>query len=456
MTQKHKSILIGGIMLAAAGIAGFLYFQNKSSEQTVQLPSICPPVPNEDLPFNHHKIHPDSAVIIEAATGTTLHVPADCFQRADGSRPSTIEFKWREMHNAVSILQSGIPMEVAGTNGDHLQSAGMIEMRAFENGSELIVKQNREIEIELAAYRPSDGYSLYNLEKNKQWNVKDTFQTIENKRKKKKIADIQSQLQVKDSASEDFVFMLDGDTSFQPTLKPFIDIQWKLVDDLKKREIANALRQDWNRILLKTINSKKLVYQITLVLNVANYDDDSLKQTISFLATPLLDGKTGKRAMKKEMEKKMEEYSFQEKQLLTELDRLQQQANLLNTFKVQNMGVYNIDKLMKFESVITHIQFDFETLLTGREADQNVYMVLEEENSVIGYNKSNWKNMSIPSKAPFHFVAVLPHSKLAIVTYEEVKAAMIKNEKKLSLRSIQKPAEEFFRQRQSLASATRL
>jgi hypothetical protein len=454
---KTTQILTGmAIIFISAGSIAYYMMNKKTTEESQthkKLPSIKAPVPNSDIGFEEYTIHPDSNKVIERNTGTQLQIPSDCFLRPDGSKPTdNIQLKVRELHNPLSILRSGIPMEVAGTNGQHLQSAGMIEMHAYENGQELKMNQNKSIDIELAGFRSSEGYSLYYLENNQSWKVTDTFENRENIRKKRRIAKLEKNTPAPDSSSySDFIFSIDADTSERPELKPFINQSWQLVEQVDEHKLNRALRQSWNLAQVKAVNKRKMEYKITFTVEGTRQDNKPIKESFSILAKPIFNNNLSKKNQRKEFEEKMEEYTVLENERIEELERVKKQADLVNTFKANKMGIYNIDKIMKEDMITKNIHFDFENELKGSKGEHQVFLILEEDNSVIAIQRENWSKMTIPASRKFHFIAVLPGSAIAYITADHIQRKLALNNEEITLSSQRSSAEAYFKQHEHLA-----
>jgi hypothetical protein len=453
---KATRILTGAaILFISAGSIAY-YLMNTKTNEEIQtnniLPSIKPPVTGADIEFDEYSIHPDSSMAIERNTGTLLQVPADCFRRTDGSKPSEkIQLKVREVHDPISILRAGIPMEVAGTNGHHLQSAGMIEMHAYENGQELKMNQNKSIDIELAGFRSSEGYSLYYLENNQSWKVTDTFENRENVRKKKRLAKLEKKTSLPDSSSNtDFIFSIDADTSTRPELKPFINQFWQLAEHVDEHKLNRALRQNWSLAQVKVANKRKMEYTITFTVEETGEDNKPIKQSFSILAKPIINKELSKKNQRKEFEEKMEEYTVLEKQRIEELERVKKQADLVNSFKANKMGIYNIDKIMKEDMIITNIHFDFENELKGSKDEHQVFMILEEDNSVIAIKRESWNKITIPASRKFHFIAVLPGSTIAYIAADQIQRKIALNSKEITLSSQRSSAEAYLKKNEHL------
>jgi hypothetical protein len=452
---KTTHILIGATILAST--IGILFYSPKKDlpENKINKLSIKPPIPTMDLPFEEHLIHPDSTVAIERNTGTFIQIPSACFRRADGTKPTEkISFKVREFHEPKDLLQSGIPMEVVGTNGQFLQSAGMIEMHAYEKGQELKISEDKTIGIELAGFRNAEGYSLYYLDNNQSWKVTDTFENKANERKQTRIKTLNIPTQVPDTSThEGFIFQIQADLNENPELKPFANQSWELAENIDQRKLQRALRNSWSIANVKMTNKRKMEYRITFSIDVKGEDDKLIKESFSILAKPVFENGMSKKEQRREMERRMEEYATLEKQRIEELERVKKQADVVNTFKAKQMGIYNIDKIMVGENIITKVNFDFESQLFDKKEEQQVFMVLEENNSVIPVNRNSWHAMPIPSKAKFHFLAVISGEQIAYVSSDHIQQQLAKNNKEINLTSEKKPAGTYFKQNNTSQAA---
>ena len=76
-----------------------------------------------------------------ASNGTHLSIPPKAFLTKDGKLVNgEVNVKFREFHDAKSILLSGIPMQLNENRDEYMQSAGMMELRAFKGRESLVYK----------------------------------------------------------------------------------------------------------------------------------------------------------------------------------------------------------------------------------------------------------------------------------------------------------------------------
>ena len=152
-----------------------------SYEQKIEAPLV-----GSSLAFDLYAYKQDTSIRIATPKGTVIEIEPNTFAHANGSRVSNqIIIKVREMHTANDIFKSGIPMSVDAGRNDFLQSGGMLEIRAFDNNEELVIANGKSINVALAHFKPSNGYSLYHFNEHQNWQVNDTFVVQKNERKRR-------------------------------------------------------------------------------------------------------------------------------------------------------------------------------------------------------------------------------------------------------------------------------
>ena len=76
-----------------------------------------------------------------------------------------VELRYREFHDAVDFFVSGIPMtyDSAGVKYQ-FESAGMMEMLAYQNGRQINMAKGKSINVEMASNYKGTEYNLYKLD----------------------------------------------------------------------------------------------------------------------------------------------------------------------------------------------------------------------------------------------------------------------------------------------------
>lgn len=173
---------VGAVAAVLAGLIIFSQlFNNQSFEQKQKAwfasqPFIHPPLYGIKPQFASFRINPNAGGIYEYPSGSRLIVPAAAFLDENGQTVSgEVTLHYREMHDFIDFFLSGIPMtyDSAGVTYN-LESAGMIEIFAEQDGKKVKMKPGKFINIELVSrvnIPPSmtvpPGFNIYRLDEAK-------------------------------------------------------------------------------------------------------------------------------------------------------------------------------------------------------------------------------------------------------------------------------------------------
>lgn len=150
---------------------------------TASYPFIKAPLKNLDVKQGHYAIQAQKGGEVKYASGSIVTIPANAFVDANGNTVTgEVDVHYREFHDAVDFLCSGIPMHYDST-GKHFDfvSAGMMEINAFQNGKEVFLKTGEKMSVELASNESDGNFNLYRLNAaTKQWEYlgKDKAKTL--------------------------------------------------------------------------------------------------------------------------------------------------------------------------------------------------------------------------------------------------------------------------------------
>lgn len=117
-------------------------------------PYVNPPLAQIQPTFEHKKINVNQGGVYEYESGSRLVVPAAAFMNDRGQLvEGEVDILYRELNDYVDFFLSGIPMtyDSAG-NKLYLESAGMVEIYAEQNGKRLQMAPGKELKIELISY----------------------------------------------------------------------------------------------------------------------------------------------------------------------------------------------------------------------------------------------------------------------------------------------------------------
>ena len=177
LSLLKKTLLWGGATIGVATIAGAILLSTTNNDtlpkpHTLTEPTlpqqtcVLPPLPGSEPQYFTYRISAISGGTIQHPTGSTIIIPPNAFVLSNGNKPGdSVEIKYREFHNPLDIFLSGIPMgyDSAGLNRT-LESAGMLEIRAYDAGQELNLAGERSIEIKMATDNTDERFNLYELD----------------------------------------------------------------------------------------------------------------------------------------------------------------------------------------------------------------------------------------------------------------------------------------------------
>ena len=311
-------------------------------------PCIQPISETSDLAFNVYSIDPQKGGNIVLGTGTEIRIPANSLLAKENS---PVEMRVREFQNKEEAFIAGIPMDEGQSNA--FESAGMIEIRAEQNGQTVQINPEKPLDVSLALYKnPTDFQFWYLDEKEKKWSKHDALFSKEdlkdNKKELKKVeitlkkvnekidVCVEKLEQVAQPETNNSLIptlgsrklQIDFDEKDFPELKGYKDIEFEYVT--YNEEVAKVLKsQVWNAVSLKKAGDY-----------VALFSNSKGSQSVK--VRPVLKGKT-----LQEVENQLKEANeFREsefKRLTLEKESLQKRALQLQA---------------KYEGMIEDMQLD--------------------------------------------------------------------------------------------------
>ncbi len=187
VASKRLYVWAGGI--AAALLIGFFalsnVFQNQGDYQAqstayfAEQPYVNPPVKTLEKKAETVTVDANEGGVYQFPSGSKMVVPRAAFANSYGALiEGEVEVHFKEYHDYVDFFLSGIPMEIQfdGKEGV-LESAGMIEVYATQNGERLTMLPEKPIDIELKSQIAFAGdtppeFNIYYLDEDKrQWDL---------------------------------------------------------------------------------------------------------------------------------------------------------------------------------------------------------------------------------------------------------------------------------------------
>lgn len=150
---------------------------------------IVPPVSKLNVPYTSYKVKAEQGAKIEHKTSSKIIIPKNAFVNKQGHDiVGDVEIQYREFHNQAEIITSGIPMQYdsAGIKST-LESAGMFDIKGFQNGEAVYINPKKTITVELSSANTENRFNQYVLDtiaKNWVYQKHDVIKPVEKTTKK--------------------------------------------------------------------------------------------------------------------------------------------------------------------------------------------------------------------------------------------------------------------------------
>ncbi|MCP4442926.1 MAG: hypothetical protein GY810_28810 [Aureispira sp.] len=448
--------------LLAIMVAVFGYACNSATVETSNKVTITPPLPGLETSYTVFEIDPTEDQILEMPSGTNITIRANSLVNAEGKLvKDKVSLKYREYHDAVDILLSGIPMDytVQGQKRT-MQTAGMFDVKAEQNGKELALADGATMRVDLASYEEGNDYSFFWLDQdNEGWEFVDHVEPIGNGKREaiqKEIKTLEKKLR-KSKRQKEKYFVFDFNT--------MLDVMY--ADDFKgmqnaKHSTVAAKAKKYDLTWLKNapyafVEYKGNNYTASMMVweNISGkhfpkwiYNKDTkLKLTklngdvYELFATATGGAKTAKlkvkvvmplkyvfeyspKKWKKNFNSILKEVSKEEAKIRKQMEELQEkeglQAATIRSFELVGFGIYNYDKLMKEEDRI-EVLADFEVKTNTNPLDL-VFCLPEDNKTVIKYPTKDWNKVNLLPNNAARFITFLPNNTIGLYAAEEYKS----------------------------------
>jgi hypothetical protein len=184
---KNKKITYTAIIAGATVLCTVTYFSVFKSKETKQttydkittIPLqtneqnaksnkafIAPPIAKLNVPYQKFKLKSEHGATLKTQSNSKIIVPKNAFVNKKGENIiGDVEIKFREFHNQADIIASGIPMKYdsAGIQS-HLESAGMIDIKGYQNNEPVFINPKKQITVELQSTQITDKFNMYALD----------------------------------------------------------------------------------------------------------------------------------------------------------------------------------------------------------------------------------------------------------------------------------------------------
>lgn len=363
----------------SAGIAvmsAAAYFMLRSPETKAMSPAkppfIAPPVQDYKAGADKFVIDAGSDTSFTYKTGSLIHIPANSFITKDGKDvEGPVEIRYREFHDQIDLLLSGIPMNYDSANV-HLQfeSAGMFEIEAYQNGELVQLKPGRELSVDMISYTDRNDYNVYYLDTMKrQWeydsrnsrSCKDSIVSFEKQYEQfleKNVPESQPILMPEKADPQLDNFVIDYNKEEFPELAVYDGVKFE-VEPNDKSYRPELARTEWEDVLIERYGDQKH-YKITFRTG---------KNAAAFVTKPVIEEASFENAYS-EYEAKLKRHrqllahkadslnalnniaTFRAKTLNgvnERFDRYIKSGMIFRALSIGRMGIWNCDAARKYE-----------------------------------------------------------------------------------------------------------
>jgi hypothetical protein len=187
---KNKKITYSAIIAGATVICTVTYFavfknnppkqlvndkintqqKNTSSPNTqptkLNKAFIAPPISKLKVPVQKFTLTSEQGATFKTKSNSKISIPKNSFVNNKGAAiVGDVQIEFTEYHNQADIIASGIPMQYdsAGIQS-HFESAGMIDIKGFQNNEPVFISPNKTITVELQSNNATDKFNMYALD----------------------------------------------------------------------------------------------------------------------------------------------------------------------------------------------------------------------------------------------------------------------------------------------------
>ena len=462
-SKKNKKIkwIVGTISVLALSFACYSHYKYMHSyENGIQT------VFGNEFEYKELTFDVKDGFEYHATNGTHLSIPKNAFVDKTGkSVKGEVTIKFKEFHKAKDILLSGIPMQMNDDRNKYMQSGGMFDIRAFSSNDEIELQKGKSIGVNLAALNDvDDSFNLYYLKNDEEWIEKGKFSNDSNQVKLNALAAISSPIDLPEDPkpdSSDFIFSLSIDLKNSPHLKSFKDVDWVMIRENNEPIPYDQLRKGWDKIKVRKKDNEKNIFEISFSKKYWLSDPRrEKKERFKLTAVPALKGKQLAKAIKS-YDKNLKKYEKLLAKKEQEEARLELESDLVNTFSIQSMGIWNCDKLVNTEIFAKGTyEFDFENEFLPMVNKVKLYVVLNDQNGVLTFNNSDWGDVPFFPEENVELFAILPDLKVAYISSQEYQNKVNKETvskfftNKIKFNSVNIPREKAFSYIQTLGNET--
>lgn len=431
---------------------------NLSNNDTLKnLGAVEPPIPALAKAYTLFEIDPSEENVLEIPSGTKITIQANSLVNEAGNLVSgNVTIKYREYHDAVDVLLSGIPMDYQAQGKKRtMQTAGMFDLAAAQKNQAVFIKEGAGVQVDFASFESGTDYNFFALDQEKGWEFVDYVAPKANEERvalEKEVKSLSRKL--KSTKKKLIVFNYDAvlDIKYNNNRT---EVDKNRNNKSLKRKTQKYGLEPYNSTVYQAVKYKGNYYpadmmvwknkgkrwpswarssecHITLKQTKGNLYEAKVKKYKSedvfvgkielvvplkyiFKYTPEQWANDSKNIFQK--------ISKSEEKLRLELEekrkKMEQQAAAIRSFEIAGFGIYNFDKLLKEPNRIDIIA---EFKLDGADDLEWVICLPEDGKTVIKYPKAHWGLVTLLPNNSAQFVSILPDKSVGIYSAEEYTA----------------------------------
>jgi len=347
---------------------------------------ILPPLPSVDVPFSHYRINNFDGGDLTHFTGSEIHIPKHAFIDDKGMPVNGfVDIEYREFHDPLDVWLSGIPMTYDTLGMQLFESAGMLEIRAYQNQKPLQLNPKAPLIAQMVSHNGEERFKVYSLDDSSGlWQFKGRDQIIKipevsgnstihgfpaplppkNIIKLETALEQHKQLEPKSPQkfnATKYTFDLDVDLSEFPEFAKFNDLKFE-VDPNQKDFNSTIYNTVWDAAELSHDNVDNNTYTLSLQKDVdikkykvhPVYTGKDFKKAIEHYHKAKHRWQTKADLIAKNLSKERHTYSEKKAQWAADLKKKTEKEkhkkntsqvtfNFIRTFEISQMGITNCD-----------------------------------------------------------------------------------------------------------------
>ncbi|MBO9698809.1 MAG: hypothetical protein J7604_01300 [Sporocytophaga sp.] len=393
------------LLLAFLGWAGVFYYLIKK-----ETPVVIAPFEKVNVPYETFEIVGEEGGEFISQRGTKIVIPAKAFVDKSGELINErVLIKYRQLDNAADIFLSGLPMNYDSTGERLLETAEVIEIKAFVRNQPVFLSSGSKIDLKYTAPAPlTSDYGVYHFDTlNLVWQYSDDYSA--EKLPAFEVGNQKYLSKVRLRKEDLFLFDLEIDQNDYPELKEFKDLKWAYIGDNDKidpRKNSWAFKILWTKTQLKLIDKKSKVYQLVL----SNNEGRSFKTLITPFREELLQNR--------------EEYIVVEKGKVNKALKTEE-TSINYQLSINQTGAWNIArKRLKEEEQIylSTLKFSNPSL---RISENDVYLLDMKFNTVRKISGKAAQKVPIKPSSELIVISVDDDNQFSFDKVSEVKSAPV-------------------------------